>query len=344
MVDMAANLATLLVALIGTVAWSAYLVFSALREDPKAAAGFRALAPSCQREYIVWVRSAKRTETRERRLRETLAAVALEDFSMGDLPAANERQAVPVVQSAYRVIGDTAGISLRIAAVTPEIRVTSRQVLSLGEDRLVLVADLDQALAFRPPHLSIYHLTIEPNTRFATAPPAGLPDDDLSSDMLDLITARTAAVGLERYEVSAFARPGHRCVHNLNYWNFGDYLGIGAGAHGKLSFPHRVVRQVRWRDPATYMARALDGQAVSNDEEVSRRALPFEYMLNALRLREGVELARFTERTGLPLSAIDAPLTGAVRRGLIERDGAWLRPTARGFDFLSDLQALFLTD
>jgi oxygen-independent coproporphyrinogen-3 oxidase len=205
-----------------------------------------------------------------------------------------------------------------------------------------LARELDTALGFAPPHLSIYHLTIEPNTLFAKAPPPGLPDDDVSSDMLDLITERTAAIGLERYEVSAFAKPGHRCVHNLNYWNFGDYLGIGAGAHGKLSFPLRVVRQVRWREPTTYMERALAGQAVSNDEEVSRRALPFEYMLNALRLRDGFELVRFSERTGLPQSAIDAPLTEAVQRGLIERDGAWLRPTPRGFDFLSDLQALFL--
>jgi oxygen-independent coproporphyrinogen-3 oxidase len=213
-----------------------------------------------------------------------------------------------------------------------------------GQTAADLARELDTALGFAPPHLSIYHLTIEPNTLFASAPPPGLPDDDVSSDMLDLITERTAATGLQRYEVSAFAKPGHRCVHNLNYWNFGDYLGIGAGAHGKLSFPHRVVRQVRWRDPATYMERALAGKAVSNDEEVSRRSLPFEYMLNALRLREGFELARFTERTGLPLSAIDASLKDAQQRGLIERDGAWLRPTPRGFDFLSDLQALFLAD
>ncbi len=205
-----------------------------------------------------------------------------------------------------------------------------------------LARELDTALAFEPPHLSIYHLTIEPNTRFASAPPAGLPDDDVSADMLDLLTERTAARGLERYEVSAFARPGHRCVHNLNYWQFGDYLGIGAGAHGKLSFPHRIVRQVRWREPGTYMEKALSGEAISNDEEVARRALPFEFMLNALRLREGVELVRFSERTGLPLSAIEAPLAEAQRRGLIERDAGVLRPTARGFDFLSDLQSLFL--
>ncbi len=205
-----------------------------------------------------------------------------------------------------------------------------------------LERELDTALAFAPPHLSIYHLTIEPNTRFANAPPAGLPDDDTAARMLDLLTERTSAHGLERYEVSAFARPGHRCAHNLNYWQFGDYLGIGAGAHGKLSFPHRIVRQVRWREPMTYIERALAGEAISNDEEVARGALPFEFMLNALRLREGFALTRFSERTGLPLSAIAPALDEAERRGLIERDAAGLRPTPRGFDFLSDLQSLFL--
>ncbi len=213
-----------------------------------------------------------------------------------------------------------------------------------GQDLPALQSDLDEALSFAPPHLSIYHLTVEPNTVFATRPPGGLPDDDLASDMLDLITERTAAVGLQRYEVSAFARPGHRCGHNLNYWQFGDYLGIGAGAHGKLSFPHRVLRQVRWREPAAYMQHALAGNAVSNETEVARRDLPFEYMLGALRLREGFELARYTERTGLPLSTIEAALAQAEARGLVERDEAAgvVRPTVRGFDFLSDLQAMFL--
>ena len=211
-----------------------------------------------------------------------------------------------------------------------------------GQSLAQLQADLDIALAFAPPHLSIYHLTIEPNTQFALAPPAALPDDDLASDMLDLITARTAAVGLQRYEVSAFARAGHRCRHNLNYWQFGDYLGIGAGAHGKLSYPHRVVRQVRWREPRTYMDRALAGQAMSNDEEVARAQLPLEYMLNALRLRDGFALADFSARTGLPISAIAGPLAEAERRGLLARDFTRAWPTLRGFDFLSDLQALFL--
>ncbi|MFZ5546285.1 MAG: radical SAM family heme chaperone HemW [Pseudomonadota bacterium] len=210
-----------------------------------------------------------------------------------------------------------------------------------GQDLAALERDLAQALAFEPPHLSIYHLTLEPNTFFASHPPP-LPDDDTASDMLDLIGARTAAAGLQRYEVSAFARPGHRCAHNLNYWQFGDYLGIGAGAHSKLSFPHRIVRQVRWREPAAYMAKAVAGEAVSNEHEVSREQLPFEFMLNALRLKEGFELAWFSERTGLAITAIQRALQTAEAKGLLERDFVRAWPTARGFDFLSDLQALFL--
>ena len=216
-----------------------------------------------------------------------------------------------------------------------------------GQDLSALQADLDAALAFEPPHLSLYHLTMEPNTVFGTRPPAGLPDDDTASAMLDLVIERTGDAGLQRYEVSAFARPGHRCRHNLNYWRFGDYLGIGAGAHGKLSFPHRVVRQVRWREPETYMTQALQGRAVSNEHEVARRDLPFEFMLNALRLREGFTLQDFLARTGLPLSSIQPALQRAREKGLIEPEGPspsgdTVVPTAKGFDFLSDLQALFL--
>ena len=212
-----------------------------------------------------------------------------------------------------------------------------------GQTLEQLATELDTALAFKPPHLSIYHLTVEPNTRFALQPPV-LPDDDLASDMLDLVTERTAAAGLQRYEVSAFARPGHRCVHNLNYWQFGDYLGIGAGAHGKLSFPHRVLRQVRWREPAAYMANALQCQPVSNAQEVARRDLPFEFMMNALRLREGFALGDFMRSTGLPLSAVCQPLALARQQGLLLWDEAsdLVAPTTRGFDFLSDLQTLFL--
>jgi putative oxygen-independent coproporphyrinogen III oxidase len=210
-----------------------------------------------------------------------------------------------------------------------------------GQTMAQLRSDLDAALAFAPPHLSIYHLTLEPNTFFATHPPP-LPDEDLAAQMLDLIGERCADAGLQRYEVSAFAREGHRCRHNLNYWQFGDYLGIGAGAHGKLSFPHRLLRQQRWREPARYMEQALAGQALSQQEEVARAELPFEFMLNALRLREGVPRSLFCERTGMPASAIDAAVLKAQARGLLQADLHTLRPTERGFDFLSDLQSMFL--
>ncbi|WP_430423342.1 radical SAM family heme chaperone HemW [Methylibium petroleiphilum] len=203
-------------------------------------------------------------------------------------------------------------------------------------------ADVRQALAFEPPHLSVYHLTLEPNTQFASRQPAGLPDDDTAFGMLDRITELTSVAGLARYEVSAYARPGHRCQHNLNYWQFGDYLGIGAGAHSKLSFAHRILRQTRWREPAAYLRQAAEGAAVSNEQEVAREELPFEFMLNALRLREGFELARFAERTGLAVTAIQRGLEAAEAKGLIERDLQRVWPTERGFDFLSDLQSLFL--
>ena len=201
--------------------------------------------------------------------------------------------------------------------------------------------DIMYALPGQTPHLSVYHLTIEPNTWFAKHPPALPPDDDAYA-MLDRITERTEQSGLQRYEVSAYARPGHPCQHNTNYWEFGDYLGIGAGAHSKLSFAHRIVRQVRFRDPGRYMDQALAGQALAQDNEVRRGDLPFEFMLNALRLRSGFALQDFVERTGLALTAIEAPLQEAERKGLILRDLGRVQPTPRGFDFLSDLQELFL--
>lgn len=212
-----------------------------------------------------------------------------------------------------------------------------------GQTLADLDRDLDIALGFNPPHLSVYHLTLEPNTYFAKFPPV-VPDEDLAYAMLDRITERTAQAGLARYEVSAYARAGHRCFHNWNYWQFGDYLGLGAGAHGKLSFAHRVLRQVRWRDPQLYMDNALKGQPMASEEEVAPADLPFEFMLNALRLREGFPLALFNERTGLPLSRIMPALQQAENKGWITRDPASLRPTERGFDFLSDLQELFLPE
>ena len=212
-----------------------------------------------------------------------------------------------------------------------------------GQTLEQLEQDVTQALALAPPHLSIYHLTIEPNTYFAKFPPQ-VPAEDLAYAMLDRITEMTQPSGLERYEVSAYAKQGHRCWHNLNYWQFGDYLGIGAGAHSKLSFAHRVVRQVRYREPKLYMENALAGQAIAQDDDVARRDLPFEFMLNALRLKDGFKLQDFMDRTGLPLSAIEKPLQEAQRKGLIERDLVAVKPTEQGFDFLSDLQALFLAE
>ena len=204
--------------------------------------------------------------------------------------------------------------------------------------------DLSQALAFAPPHLSIYHLTIEPNTAFAARPPRHLPTDDLAYAMLDAITDTTCQAGLARYEVSAYARAGHACVHNRNYWEFGDYLGIGAGAHSKLSFAHRVVRQVRLRDPQRYMQSALAGHALAQEHDVPHTDLAFEYMLGALRLRHGFALADFTARTGLSTASIETTLQQAESKHLIARDWQRVWPTEHGFDFLSDLQALFLPE
>ncbi|MEI8168764.1 MAG: radical SAM family heme chaperone HemW [Rhodoferax sp.] len=210
-----------------------------------------------------------------------------------------------------------------------------------GQSMADLKQDMATALALAPPHISIYHLTIEPNTYFAKFPPV-IPEEDMAYDMLDFITDMTGQAGLNRYEVSAYAKDAHRCFHNLNYWQFGDYLGLGAGAHSKLSFAHRVVRQVRFREPRLYMEKALAGHCLAQVEEVSRADLPFEFMLNALRLKEGFSLQQFSERTGLAITAIQKGLAEAERKGLIERDFVNVKPSVRGFDFLNDLQSLFL--
>ena len=202
-------------------------------------------------------------------------------------------------------------------------------------------ADLQTALSYAPPHLSLYHLTLEPNTVFAKYPPP-LPDEDSSAEMQDRIEEGMQAAGYEHYEVSAYAKAGRRARHNLNYWEFGDYLGIGAGAHSKLSFPHRIVRQARFKQPASFMEHALAGNAVSESQEISRRELGFEFMLNALRLQDGFAVNLFAERTGLPISAISTQLDEAEKRGLLERDHVRIRPSDLGRRFLNDLQQIFL--
>ncbi|WP_371767744.1 radical SAM family heme chaperone HemW [Massilia sp.] len=204
-------------------------------------------------------------------------------------------------------------------------------------------ADIDMALSFAPPHLSLYHLTMEPNTVFAKYPPE-LPGDDESADIQDMIAERTAAAGYEHYEVSAYAKPGHRARHNLNYWRFGDYLGIGAGAHSKLSFPHRVLRQARYKQPASFMEAAGKGNAVAEEHELARADLGFEFMLNALRLTEGFDPNLFGERTGMPINAIEKALNEAEAKGLVYRDFRVIRPTELGQRFLNDLQEMFLAE
>ncbi len=203
------------------------------------------------------------------------------------------------------------------------------------------LADIETALTFKPPHLSAYHLTLEPNTYFHRYPPA-LPEDDLAAQMQEEIEALLAANGYENYETSAFARAGQRCQHNLNYWRFGDYVGIGAGAHGKISFSDRVLREVRHRQPRQFMEKALAGNAISESREVGVADIGFEFMMNALRLSGGFELSLFTERTGMPLTRVLQPLEEAERRGFITRDHQRVVPTLQGRRFLNELLQLFL--
>ena len=201
--------------------------------------------------------------------------------------------------------------------------------------------DLKTALSFAPPHLSLYHLTMEPNTVFAKYPPS-LPDDDASADMQDMIAETMPAAGYEHYEVSAYAQRGRRARHNLNYWNFGDYLGIGAGAHSKLSFPHRILRQARYKQPGSFMEAAKRGNPVQEEHEIARADMGFEFMLNTLRLTEGFDPNLFGERTGMSITAISKALDAAEAKGLLTRDFKLIKPTELGQRFLNDLQEMFL--
>lgn len=206
------------------------------------------------------------------------------------------------------------------------------------------LADIETALGFNPPHLSAYHLTLEPNTPFGHTPPPDLPDDDLAADMLQAVEARLAAAGMQHYETSAYAKPGHASRHNLNYWQFGDYLGIGAGAHSKLSFHDRIVRQMRVKHPQQYLQAVKAGAHVADTRTLTRSDLPFEFMMNALRLAAGVPAALFEQRTGLPLIVCHAALEQARRRGLLEVAPDRLQATRQGQRFLNDLLELFLPD
>ncbi len=202
-------------------------------------------------------------------------------------------------------------------------------------------ADIREAAAFGAPHLSAYHLTLEPNTAFHRAPPP-LPDDDQAAQMQDIVEDVLASFGYGHYEISAFARPGSECRHNFNYWQFGDYLGIGAGAHGKLSSPERVLRQMRHKHPQAYLRAVTGGDAVQEAHAVGAEDLPFEFMMNALRLTQGVPLRLFAERTGLTLDMVRPQLDEAAARGLLRMSADRIAPTERGRRFLNDLLQIFL--
>ena len=217
-----------------------------------------------------------------------------------------------------------------------------------AQDLAMAEADVERAIALQPTHVSHYQLTLEPNTVFAARPPSDLPDDDLAWDMQLRCQARLAEAGYVHYEVSAYARPGRQCAHNLNYWRYGDYLGIGAGAHGKLTLPSmdgpegRILRRWKVKHPTAYLANAGTPAAIGADEVVAPTARPFEFMLNALRLREGFPVAMFEARTGLPFDAIRLPIERAMASGWLEREGDVIRPTDAGLRFANDVMTLFL--
>ena len=206
-----------------------------------------------------------------------------------------------------------------------------------GQTLAMARADIEAGVRMATPHLSAYQLTLEPNTVFYSHPPA-LPGDDDAADMQQMIEDALGAAGFGHYETSAFARPGRRCRHNLNYWEFGDYLGIGAGAHGKLSFADRVTRHERVKQPREYLA--AGGEVPLR--EIAARELPFEFALNAFRLVDGFPVELFPRRTGLPSMALESGLKAAEGNNFIVRDLQRIQPTEKGRRFLNDLVGLFL--
>ena len=212
-----------------------------------------------------------------------------------------------------------------------------------GQQLKEALDDLEQALGHAPTHLSCYQLTLEANTAFAAEPPE-LPDPDLCADMQEAIEARLAAAGFVHYETSGFARPGHQCRHNLYYWTFGDYFGIGAGAHGKLTAHDGVRRQMRWKQPKQYLAQVTAGKPLQEESVVAAADLPFEFMMNALRLTQGFDPALYAERTAQPLLGIEAQLRAAEADGLLERRPGRIAPTLRGQRYLNRLLQDFLAE
>ena len=259
-------------------------------------------------------------------------SLGIQSFDPGHLRALgrvhDEKEARAAAEAALAIFGN---VNLDLMYALP------RQTIAQAR------TDVAAALAFAPPHLSFYQLTLEPNTLFHRDPPP-LPDDDAAADIEDAVHSMLADAGYRHYETSAHARAGSECRHNLNYWRFGDYLGIGAGAHSKVSFPDRIVRQIRFKQPRQYLERATAGAPLLEETEIARDDVGFEFMLNALRLTDGVPASLFAERTGYPLALVARELELATARGLLESDPTNIRPTALGRRFLNDLQSLFLAD
>ena len=257
-------------------------------------------------------------------------SIGVQSFSDSHLKALgrvhNGGQALEAVQSAVALF-DEVNIDLMYALPNQSVE----QAL----------ADVTQALALNTTHLSLYQLTMEPNTLFAAKPPP-LPDDDTLVDIEEAVQAAAREAGFEHYEISAFARTGHRCQHNINYWGFGDYLGIGAGAHAKISYPNRIERETRHRNPMAYMEEMEGASQPLEVRTLAVKELPFEFMLNALRLTDGAPESWFVERCGRPLSDLQKPLKEALAKGLIETQPGLFKPTQLGFRFLNDVQSLFL--
>jgi putative oxygen-independent coproporphyrinogen III oxidase len=239
---------------------------------------------------------------------------------------------------------DEARQAIRIAQET-FLRVNIDLMYGLPEQTTQqAMQDLKEALSFETGHISLYHLTLEPNTLFASFPPP-LPDEDTTFEMQEILHQLLHQADYDRYEISAFAKKNQRCQHNLNYWKFGDYLGIGAGAHGKISFPNKIIRTIKERHPQSYMQSAFSpAKAILEERQIDGHELPFEFMLNALRLIEGVPSTDFLDRTGIDLSAIQKDLQVAIQKGLLTDSLTQIQATPLGLQFLNDLQEIFLPD
>lgn len=246
------------------------------------------------------------------------------------------------LQALGRIHDDKQALAAAELALSTFDRVNLDVMYGLPNQNLAdALADAQKAVNLNPDHLSFYHLTLEPNTPFYRTPPS-LPSDDVSADMQEKIERFLADNGYVHYETSAFCKPKSQARHNLNYWSFGDYLGIGAGAHSKLSYHDKITRETRHKHPKAFMEQAEAGNAVDNTWEIAQSDLGFEFMMNALRLTDGFDVDLFQERTGLPLITLQNVIKQAVNKGLLTQNLQTIKPTLKGQRYLNDLLAMFL--